>query len=50
MKNGKKPTRKQLAIIIKNVGTPGDWLVSKSTLDELLLVNRFTGKTKTIWL
>jgi len=50
MKNGKKPTRKQLDIISEHVATPSDWLISKCTLDEMLLVHRFVGKTKTIWL
>lgn len=50
MKNGKKPTLKQLKIVTANVATPGDWLVTKSLPDELHLVHRYSGTTKIIYL
>ncbi|WP_169810076.1 DUF6906 family protein [Paenibacillus antarcticus] len=50
MKNGKRPTRRQLSIISESVATPADWLVSKSTSNELHLVHRYAKQTKIIWL
>ena len=50
MKNGKKPTRKQLEIIAEHVATPSDWLISKATVSEMLLTHRFVNQTKIIWL
>ncbi|GIO40178.1 hypothetical protein J41TS12_50390 [Paenibacillus antibioticophila] len=51
MKQGKKPTRRQLKIIIANVATPGDWLVTKSLPDELHLVRKnYPDTTKIIYL
>mgnify|MGYP001163271894 CR=1 FL=1 len=46
MKNGKKPTLKQ-KIAIESAGlTLDNWLVSKALSDELLLVHKWTGKTR----
>lgn len=50
MKQGKKPTRRQLSIITEHVATPADWLVSKSLDDRLELVHRYAGTTKIIYL
>ncbi|MNW41743.1 hypothetical protein D3C74_188920 [compost metagenome] len=48
MKNGKRPTLKQLKIITTNVGAPSDWPVTKSLPDELHLVHRFKPSTTKI--
>jgi len=48
MKNGKKPTRRQLGVMALNVATPAHWLVSKSTSSELHLVHRYANQTKII--
>lgn len=50
MKNGKRPTLRQ-KMLIKDAGfNPENWVVCKSTSDELHLVYRFTSTTKIIHL
>jgi len=50
MKNGKKPTKKQQMDMQSAGLKPSDWLVAKNLPGELLLVHRFTGQSKTVWL
>jgi hypothetical protein len=50
MKHGKRPTKKQQTLI-KHAGLdPINWLIAKNLNDEMLLVHRFTGQTRTIYL
>ena len=49
MKHGKKPTREQRKLMEKWRVNTMDWLVSKDTATELVLVHRhFDNKTKII--
>lgn len=42
MKNGKRPTKSQ-KILIQSLGfQPDDWLISKNTSTEMVIVHRFT--------
>ncbi|WP_375104623.1 hypothetical protein ACDZ28_10650 [Paenibacillus sp. RS8] len=48
MKNGKRPTRRQMQDI-KSAGLiPENWLVSKDSPKEFVIVNRMSGKTRDI--
>jgi hypothetical protein len=48
MKNGKNPTRKQ-KIMIKSAGwNPDNWLVTKDTPNEMIIVHRYTNSVKVI--
>jgi hypothetical protein len=38
--NGKKPTREQKKILLKNGYDPLEWLVVKNTLTELVIIAR----------
>lgn len=44
MKHGKKPTRKQKALLKAAQYNHEDWLVVKDTAEELIIRNRRTGK------
>lgn len=48
MKNGKAPTRRQRTLINYYGLNPENWLVSKHTTDELVLINRYTNQEKII--
>lgn len=48
MKAGKKPTREQRKFIQKNGLNAENWLVSKDTPTEMLLVHRYTSATRII--
>ncbi len=48
MKQGKNPTREQKLLIDRNGLYAGDWLVSKDTSTELVLVHRFGTGTRII--
>lgn len=48
MKNPKKPTREQRKLIQRCGLDTYDWLVTKDTSTELVLVHRFTNTVKTI--
>ena len=48
MKAGKKPTVAQLKFIQKQGLNAENWLVSKDTPTEMLLVHRHLNQTKTI--
>ena len=48
MKQGKNPTREQKRLIDSKGLYSGDWLVSKDTPTELVLVHRFGTWTKII--
>lgn len=48
MKAGKKPTVAQRKFIQKMGLNAENWLVSKDTPTEMLLVHRYTSTTKTI--
>lgn len=48
MKHGKKPTYEQRKLIQQWGLNPGDWLVSKDTPDQMLLVHKHTNQTQTI--
>lgn len=48
MKNGKRPTKAQ-RMLIQSLGfQPDDWLISKNTSTEMVIVHRFTGRTRSI--
>ncbi|SMQ75826.1 hypothetical protein SAMN05444673_2550 [Bacillus sp. OV166] len=49
MKNGKRPTRNQKKKVIEAGLNPGNWLVVKNQSDQMILVHRETGTTKTIF-
>lgn len=42
MKNGKRPTKAQKDLLRYAGLTPDDWLISKNTSTEMIIVNRFT--------
>jgi hypothetical protein len=46
MKNGKRPTRRQKADIEAFGLNPLNWLVSKDSPKEFLVVNRTSGKKR----
>lgn len=46
MKNGKRPTRRQMAEIKAYGLNPLNWLVSKDSSKEFLVVNRTSGKKR----
>jgi hypothetical protein len=46
MKNGKRPTRRQKADIEAFGLNPLNWLVSKDSPKEFLVVNRSSGKKR----
>lgn len=48
MKNPKKPTYEQRKTIQRLGLNPMDWLVSKDTSTEMMLVNRHTKTTRII--
>lgn len=48
MKQGKNPTREQKKYISSNGLYPGDWLVSKDTPKEMVLVHRFSTVNKVL--
>ena len=48
MKHGKKPTREQRKLMEKWKVNTMDWLVSKDTATELVLVHRHFDKIKII--
>lgn len=48
MKNGKRPTKAQKNLLRYAGLTPDDWLISKNTSTETVVVHRFTGCTRTI--
>ncbi|WP_169810211.1 DUF6906 family protein [Paenibacillus glacialis] len=48
MKSGKRPTRRQ-KIDIKLAGLiVENWLVERDTTTELVIINRFSGKPRTL--
>ena len=49
MKQGKNPTREQKKYISQKGLYPSDWLVSKDTPTEMVLVHRFGASTKVIY-
>lgn len=48
MKNGKRPNRAQKLAMISVGLNPNNWLIYKKTHEQLHLVHRETGTTKTI--
>ena len=48
MKQGKNPTREQKKYISNKGLYPSDWLVSKDTPTEMVLVHRFCAGVKVI--
>lgn len=48
MKNGKRPTKAQKSLLRYAGLAPDDWLISKNTSTETVVVHRFTGCTRTI--
>ena len=48
MKQGKKPTWNQRKVLEAWGLNPLDWLVSKDTPTEMVLIHRYTSTTKTI--
>lgn len=45
MKNGKKPTREQRKLIEQQKLDARDWLITKDTSTEMVLVHRNSDKT-----
>jgi len=50
MKNGKRPSRNEMKIFVANGLNPLNWLVVKKNHQEMLVVHRETGRTKTVLL
>ena len=48
MKQGKRPTWNQRKVLEAWGLNPLDWLVSKDTPTEMVLIHRYTSTTKTI--
>ncbi|PWW06293.1 hypothetical protein DFQ01_103195 [Paenibacillus cellulosilyticus] len=48
MKQGKRPTRKQKELMSAYKLHPDNWLVLSDTPQELLLLNRVKGTTRTV--
>lgn len=48
MKSGKKPTKKQAQHILASGLDSRDWLIVKNQTEEMLLIHREKGTTKTI--
>jgi len=48
MKNGKRPTLKQMGIIKSNNLNPRNWLVTKNLATEIHIVHRVSGKERKI--
>jgi len=48
MKHGKRPTRKQKQVIEAAGWNIHNWLVSKAETKQLLIVHRYSGKTREI--
>lgn len=48
MKHGRKPTREQKKLLRKWGAVPENWLIERDTPNEMVIVHRVTGKTKTI--
>lgn len=46
MKNGKRPTRKQMEEIKKAGLIPENWLIVKNTPTQFLVQHRYSGETK----
>lgn len=48
MKHGRRPTRRQKAILSTREVDPSVWLIVKNLEDRLEIVHKVTGETKTI--
>ena len=48
MKQLRKPTREQRNIIQSKRLNPENWMIERNTPEELVLVHRYSNKTKTI--
>jgi hypothetical protein len=48
VKHGKRPSREQKAILQRFGFDPADWLISKNTGEEMVIVCRYTGQHRTI--
>ncbi|QSF42693.1 DUF6906 family protein [Paenibacillus tianjinensis] len=48
MKQGKRPTRRQKEEIKANGLIMDNWFVERDTREELVLINRYSGKPRTI--
>lgn len=48
MKNGKRPTKSQKKLLSSLGIHPDDWLISKNTSTEMIIVHRFTERTRSI--
>lgn len=48
MKNGKRPTRKQMEEIKKAGLIPENWLIERDTTEKLVVINRFSGKVRDV--
>ncbi|EJL29986.1 hypothetical protein [Brevibacillus sp. BC25] len=48
MKQGKRPSRQQKEELEARNLNPANWLVERDSTTELVLINRFSGKTRTI--
>jgi len=46
MKNGKKPTKAQKQLLQRYGLHPDDWLISKNTSTELVLIHRHTEQVR----
>ena len=48
MKQLRKPTREQRKFIQSKRLTPDNWLIERNTPEELVLVHKYSNKTRTI--
>lgn len=50
MRQGKRPTRRQKEIIKGKNLNVGNWLVVEQTKERLVIMHRYTGRTREIYL
>lgn len=48
MKNGKRPNRAQKQLLMSYRFNPEEWLISKNTSSEMVIIHRYTGKIRSI--
>lgn len=48
MKNGKRPTCRQLAELKQAGLNPENWLIEWDTTDRLVVINRYSGKVRDV--
>ncbi|WP_187441983.1 DUF6906 family protein [Sutcliffiella horikoshii] len=49
MKHGKRPTKAQKILMVKNNLNPADWLIVKNLDHEMHVVNRFSSEIRVLF-